>query len=174
MKTSKKECWQGYVSKLGSSSKPKVLREMIRKIAGKYQTTPIKHLSINNFTITDQNNMADLLVDTFSQNSSSQNGKPKIIDQIKRGKVHVKLSIKNLENYNCLFSLRELKDAIKESHNTAVGLDEAHYEFLRQLPKESLKLLLKIYEKLSKEGKFPDIWFLKQLLKFRIRTCKLK
>ena len=29
---------------------------------------------------------------------------------------------------------------------------------LRQLQKESLKLLLKIYNKLWTEGKFPDIW----------------
>ena len=46
---------------------------MIRNIAGKYQATPIQlH---NNW----QKNMADLLAETFSQSSSSQNGKPKFI-----------------------------------------------------------------------------------------------
>ena len=57
-----------------------------------------------------------------------------------------------------MFSLKELKDSIKRSHNTAVGPDEVHYEFLRQLPPKLLKLLLRIYNKLWTEGKFPDIW----------------
>ena len=102
--------------------------------------------------------MVDLLAKIFSQNSSSQNGKPKFI-MVKQNTEKNKLNFqsKNLENYNGLFSLRELKDAIKRSHNTDVGLDEAHYGFLRQLPKEPLKLLLKIYNKLWTEGKFPDI-----------------
>ena len=32
---------------------------------------------------------------------------------------------------------------IKRSHNTALRPDDVYYEFLRQLQKESLKLLLK-------------------------------
>ena len=46
---------------------------------GKYQAIPIKHLSKNNCTITDKKNIEDLLAETFSQSSSSQNGKPKFI-----------------------------------------------------------------------------------------------
>ena len=62
---------------------------------------------------------------------------------------------KNMENYNSLFSLR---DALKRSHISAVGPDVVHYEFLRQLPKDSFKLLLKIYNNLWTGGKFLDIW----------------
>ena len=118
---------------------------MIWKIAGKYQAMPIKHLSKNNHTITDKKNMADLLVKTFSQNSSSQNSKPKFI-MVKQNMEKYKLNFqsKNLENYKSLFSLNELNDTIKISRNTAVELYEVDSEFLRQLTKESLKLLLKI------------------------------
>ena len=93
--------------------------------------------------------MPNLLAETFSPNSFSQNGKPKFIT-VKQNAEKYKLNFqsKNLENYNSLFSLRELKDSIKRSHNIAVGPDDVHYKFLRQLPKESLKLLLKIYNKL--------------------------
>ena len=52
-KGTKKEFWQKYVSRLNSSSEPKAIWEMIRKIAGKHQAAPIKHLSKNNFIITD-------------------------------------------------------------------------------------------------------------------------
>ena len=67
IKAAKKECWQKYVSRLNSSSEPKAIWEMIRKIAGKHQATPIKHVSKNNFTITDKRNIADLPAETFSE-----------------------------------------------------------------------------------------------------------
>ena len=73
-------------------------------------------------------------------------------------KYKLNLKSKNQEQYNNLFSLKELKDSIKTSYNTAVGQDEVHYEFLRQLPSKSLKLLLRIFNKLWTEGKFLDIW----------------
>ena len=56
---------------------------------------------------------------------------------------------KNLEEYNSLLTLRELKDSIKKmSHNSAVGPDEINYEFLKKLLEESLKFLLKIFNKI--------------------------
>ena len=45
---------------------------MIRKIAGKKQSTPLEHLSVTNHKITGKKTIADLLAETFSKNSSSQ------------------------------------------------------------------------------------------------------
>ena len=88
--------------------------------------------------------MADLQDETFSQNSSRQNGKPRFIT-VKQNTEKYKLNFqsKHMENYNSLFSLGRLKYSIKRSYNTAVRSYKVYYEFLRQLPKESLKLLLK-------------------------------
>ena len=47
---------------------------MIRKIAGKQQTIPIKHLSNDNSIITDKKTIIELLAEAFSKNSR-QNGK---------------------------------------------------------------------------------------------------
>ena len=47
IKALKKECWQKYVSRQNSTSKPKAIWEMIQEIAGKHQATLIKHLSKN-------------------------------------------------------------------------------------------------------------------------------
>ena len=47
----------------------------------------------------------------------------------------------NLEDYNHPFSLSELTDCIMKSHNTAVGPDEIHYEFLKKRPSCSLDFL---------------------------------
>ena len=41
--------------------------------------------------------------------------------------------------------MTELKTAIEKSHNSAVGPDEVHYSFLKQIPQKSLEHLLKTY-----------------------------
>ena len=45
-----------------------------------------------------------------------------------------------------------------KSHNTAVGPDEIHYEFLKQLPSCSLDFLLQAFNEVWVSGKFPTSW----------------
>ena len=47
----------------------------------------------------------------------------------------------NSEVYNMPFSLEELKDALRRSHDTSAGPDEIHYQLLTHLPVASLLLL---------------------------------
>ena len=53
--------------------------------------------------------------------------------------------------------LRALKHSIKKSHNSPAGLNEIHYDFHKKLTEESLKFLLKIFNKIWTEGNFPDM-----------------
>ena len=132
---------------------------MIRKISGKNTSSPIKHLSKNHVKATNKKDIADLLAKTFSKNSSSTNySKP--FQNIKKNAEKSKLNFKsnNLEDYNQPFSLSELKDCIMKSHNTAVGVDEIHYEFLKQLPSCSLDFLLQAFNEVWVSGKFPASW----------------
>ena len=62
-----------------------------------------------------------------------------------------------LEDYNQLFSLSELTDCFMKSHNTAVGPDEIHYEFPKQLPSCSLDFLLQTFNEVW-VSKFPTSW----------------
>ena len=64
----------------------------------------------------------------------------------------------NLEDYNQPFSLSKLTDCIVKSHNTAVGPDEIHYEFLKQLPSCYLDFLLQAFNEVWVSGKFPISW----------------
>ena len=132
---------------------------MIRKISGKHQSTPIKHLSKNHIEATSKKNVADLLAKTFSKNSSSNNYNRQF-QNTKKNAEKRKLYFKstNLEDYNKPFTLTELKESITRSHNTAVGPDEIHYEFLKQLPASSLEFLLQAYNEIWVSGKFPSIW----------------
>jgi kelch-like protein 2/3 len=38
------------------------------------------------------------------------------------------------EQYNSLLTMRELKPALSSSHDTAVGPDKIHYQFLKKTP----------------------------------------
>ena len=159
IKTSKKTTWRNYVSKLKSSSKSKKVWDMIRKISGKNSSGPIKHLSKNHVKATNKKDIADLLAKTFSNNSSSTHYS-KQFQQIKKNAEKTKLNFKsnNLEDYNRPFSLSELTDCIMKSHNTAVGPDEIHYEFLKKLPSCSLDFLLQAFNEVWVSGKFPTSW----------------
>ena len=158
IKTSKKTSWRNYVNKLKSSSKSKKVWDMIRKISDKNTSSPIKHLSKNHIKATNKKDIADL-AKTFSKNSSSANySKP--FQNIKKNAEKTKLNFKsnNLEDYNQPFSLSELADCVMKSHNTAVGPDEIHYEFLKQLPTCSLDFLLQAFNDVWVSGKFPSSW----------------
>ena len=55
-------------------------------------------------------------------------------------------------------SLSELTDCIMKSHNTAVGPDQIHYEFIKQLPSSYLDFLLQAFNEVWVSGKFPTSW----------------
>ena len=67
IREAKKKSWQNYVSKLNTSSNIKTVWLMIRKIAGKKQSTPLKHLSVTNHKITGKKAIADLFAEIFSK-----------------------------------------------------------------------------------------------------------
>ena len=65
---------------------------MIRKIPGKNTSSPIKHLSKNHIKATNKKDIADLLANTFSKNSSSTNYS-KLFQNIKKNAEKSKLNI---------------------------------------------------------------------------------
>ena len=67
-------------------------------------------------------------------------------------------SSNNSEEYNKSFTLTELVDSIKKSNHLAVGPDEVHKEFRKQLPDESVKCLLKLYNNIWVNSTFPETW----------------
>ena len=52
IKEAKRNSWKNYINKLNASPTLKTVWDMIRKIAGKKQPTPLNHLSISNEKIT--------------------------------------------------------------------------------------------------------------------------
>ena len=131
---------------------------MIRKISGKQSNTTVHHVENNDGTkITERVDIANRLAQEICKNSSSNNYHTKFQKyQEKVEKEHLDFDTDNSENYNVPFSIRELCDALKKSHDTATGPDENHYQLLKHLPRDSLMVLLdKFLVKFLNAGKRP-------------------
>ena len=100
--------------------------------------------------------IANRLAQEISKNSSSNNYCAKFQKyQEKSEKEHLDFDTDNSENYNGSFTIRELRDALKKSHDTATGPDEIHYQLLKHLPRDSLMVLLDIFNDIWASGEIP-------------------
>jgi len=63
-----------------------------------------------------------------------------------------------METYNTPFCLDELLDALSNSNDCVVGLDDIHYQMLKHLPSEVLLTLLNILNDIWLTGNFPSSW----------------
>lgn len=160
VRQAKKKSWQSYVSKLNSRSSVKKVWDMVRKISGKNKSSTINHLKKSNSdTITDKKDIADCLANTFSKHSSSDNYTNQFQKfKCQQEKTKLNFTSNNEEKYNMHFSLEELRESLNQSHDTACGPDQIHYQFLKHLPDTSLLILLSIFNGIWDTGELPPSW----------------
>ena len=60
-------------------------------------------------------------------------------------KQNINVSSDSAEVYNRHFSVEELRDALREIHDTSAGPDEIHYKLLNHLPSSYLLFLLNLF-----------------------------
>ena len=160
IRQSKRKSWQTYVSKINSNTPSKKVWDMIRKISGKSKSSVIKHLKTQqNSSATTAEEIANTLAESFASKSSSDNYSEQFKNiKSKKEKQRLNFNSKNDEDYNKPFSITELKDSLSNSKNSAAGPDDIHYQFLKNLPPDSLQLLLNIFNDIWSSGKVPDSW----------------
>ena len=130
-------------------------KENLWKTSINHPQTPHK----NQTEAMTRKDIALVLVETFSENSSLKNSNPQIISyKSKSKKQRLNFKTNNSEKYNLPFTPAKFKETIQTSHNTAVGPDEIHYVFLKHLTKNSLNYLLKIFNDIWINGTFPESW----------------
>ena len=160
IKESKRKSWHEYVSKLNVKIPATEVWEMIRKISDKQSNTTIHHLENNDGTkITERVDIANRLAQEINMNTSSNNYRTKFQKyQVKAEKEHLDFDTDNSVNYNVQFTITELCDALKKSHDTATCPDEIHYQLLKHLQRDSLMVLLDIFNDIWASGKIPECW----------------
>ncbi|KAL5008959.1 hypothetical protein ScPMuIL_014540, partial [Solemya velum] len=102
--------------------------DMVRKIQGKSKSNHVHHLNSDGKLITSVPDIANTLADAFSHNSSAEHCSKEFL-RVKNAKEKrpLKFKSKNTEDYNKVFSIRELKDSLNRANDTAAGPDEIPY-----------------------------------------------
>ena len=158
IKQSKRRSWRQFVSRLNSRSPVKKTWDMIRKINGKISYQNISHLNTDDDILSSKADIANTLAETFAKKSSTNYSSK--FKKFKNVKEKNKLNFKSDDTgiYNKEFNLKERQKALKKCHDTAVGGDDIHYQFLKHLPLPSLDCLLSIFNHVWKTGILPDSW----------------
>ena len=159
IRSSKRDSWKAYISKLTSNTPLKQIWSMVRRISGKHSTAPVSHLKVNGTTVEEPRDIANTIGKTFSYNSSTRHYTDKFRRyQLAQEKLPLNFSSNNQECYNQVFSMQELKDALRKSNNSATGPDEIHYQMLKHLPESTLETLLHLFNDIWISGCFPPSW----------------
>ena len=111
IKTSKRESWKQYISKLNSSTPVKKAWDMVRKISGKQLISTIQHMTKSDGSkCTEAADIANLLANEFESNSSSNHYSQTFrAFQYTAEKQKVNFTSDNSEDYNSLFNIKELR-----------------------------------------------------------------
>ena len=160
-KKKKKESWRKYVSSINSRTPSKKVWNMVRKITGKNIPSHLLHLKdATGKLITDKEDIASTIGATFEKNSSSVNYSDDF-QSVKRSEEGKPLNFKTNDRslpYNKRFKLRDLKRSIKKSNDSTPGPDNIHYRILKNLPDETLKIILNIINRHWEQHTFPESW----------------
>ena len=155
----KRASWQQYVSRLNSRTTLKSTWDMVRRISGKYKANTVSHLKYNDNDITDVKEICNTLAAQFAFNSTSDN----YSHVFNRHRLTIEQKTIDFDTidhfpYNDVFTLHELKQAIKISRDTSPGIDTVHYQLLKHLPEYSLLLLLYIFNHILLTQDFHTSW----------------
>ena len=158
-KNKKKESWKKFCSNLSFKTDTKKVWDIIKKIKGKANMETNKCLKIGNTIITKEKEVANVLAETIHQNSSSDHYSSEFQAIKKKTELKpISFHKDSTQDYNILFSITELKDAILKSNNSTPGIDEIHYQFLRHMPLNCLNVLLALFNHIWISDYFPSAW----------------
>ena len=155
----KRASWQQYVSMLNSRTTLKSTWDMVRRISEKYKANTVSHLKYNDNDINDVKEICNTLATQFAFNSSSDNYS-NVFNRHRLTIERKKIDFDTINHfpYNDVFTLHELKQAIKISRYTSPGIDTVHYQLLKHLPEDSLLLLLYFFNHIWLTQDFRTSW----------------
>ena len=159
LKTSQRECWESFISKLTHKSTSKEVWDIINKFRGKL-SVPITCLNLNDQIITNDSQKAETLAQHYDNMSKSTNLDPTFQAAKTAQEEIFKICLPNIENernnLNSQFTLFELNHALSSKYNSAPGADTVSYEMLKQLSDPSKEELIKLINISWERGEIPS------------------
>ena len=160
--------WQNFCEDLNDKDNISKVWKMAAKMDGKRQKRSTSDLIVNGEKITDDQEKANVLGQHFAKVSSNENLEEpfssikKIIEHGMKGKIEMnKKNDEDTENngINSPINFYELEAAINKSNrNSAPGEDQISYTMLKNLPRKSRAVLLKLFNMAWQQQKIPSKW----------------
>ncbi|XP_076360261.1 uncharacterized protein LOC143252270 isoform X1 [Tachypleus tridentatus] len=164
---SQKESWIKFTTSISSTTSSKIIWDRIRKVNGHYHSVPLSILLYDGQEVADVRSIADTLGESFCRVSSTFACSSTFL-AIKTRAERSPLSFRTdcFFDYNCPFTLVELKMALHQSASTSVEPDDVHYDMLHHLSPASLDVLLIVFNWIWQENVFLDAWYQAIILSF--------
>lgn len=159
----KRVSWIAFIESINNNTTPKDLYTNINKIRGRYKTTSIPVISVNNISYTDQVEVANFIGQEFQNASSSSNYNQYFhkniheLNQLLRNipRIHVPTD----ESYNSIFTIDEFNFTLQLCKGSSPGPDEIHYDMIKHLPSEKKLVLLQLFNDIwTQKTSFPTVW----------------
>ena len=166
LKVSATNSWRAYCSTLDRKTKLGSVWRMSKRMTGCANSCRVSNLKHNNRTFETNQDKADALSNVFAQASADSNYSSKFLDHKINFEANNVIEFSDTSStqeknssLNEPFSVSELKAAIKQSKgNTAPGADTITYEMFKELPRESIPVLLEFYNLIWMNGNVPKEW----------------
>ena len=166
IKAAKRLSWNSYVTSINDRTPPSAVWRKVRKIAGKYTSSPPPVLKVNGQLITNDVEVSNVLANHFANISSKSVDAPGYQHRVREELKRLDFTTDKLESYNQPFTEREFNSALASCNDTAPGSDEIPYAMVKHVSINTKKFIISIINRIWRDHSYPTVWELSIILAF--------
>lgn len=162
LKEKKNESWEKFISECNGDIESKELWSRIKKINGQNCDKYIRCLSSESNEVTDEpQTVCDMLADHYSNISNSNklsDGERRSLSKLNEKLENFGVHSSNFEDMNQMFTIEELKTTIRNTSNSAPGMDGIKYNVFKNMNDVNLEVILNFFNKVWSLSTRPVEW----------------
>ena len=158
-RAAKRASWKNYVSQLNRFTPTSNVWSQIKRISGKFSSSPLPVLTTGNQTVLSPLDVANKIGHAFAERCSMRNAAPEFLQHKARCEASVlDFSTTIPQPLDKPFTMAELKSAVSTLKAVTEGPDHVNNEMIRRLPAIALTNLLVLFNKIWENDEFPAAW----------------